>query len=140
MDEKKGQIAHRRMVAVRGSLRNHGRNNDLPATSYATSVRLNSRKMNIQLIANEENQDRAQCGQNEAGGMISFICRARKHVGNAAADDRSDDAEHDCPENRYVHVHHRFRDDARDQPNKNIPDQVKHAFSLSFTVRTSHHS
>jgi hypothetical protein len=64
--------------------------------------------------------------------MISFICRARKHVGNAAADDRSDDAEHDCPENRYVHVHHRFRDDARDEPNKHIPDQVKHTFYPSF--------
>jgi hypothetical protein len=24
-----------------------------------------------------------------------LTCRARKHVGNAAADDRSDDAEHD---------------------------------------------
>jgi hypothetical protein len=26
--------------------------------------------MNLQLIANEENQDRAQCGKNEAGGMM----------------------------------------------------------------------
>ena len=34
--------------------------------------------------------------------MIAFICRARKHVGNAAADDRSDDAERDRPEKRYV--------------------------------------
>ena len=56
-------------------------------------------KMNLQLIANEENQDRAQCGKNEAGGMISFVCRARKYVGNAPTDDRSDDAEHDRPEN-----------------------------------------
>ena len=40
--------------------------------------------MNLQLIANVENQDRAQCGKNEAGGMISFVCRARKHVANAA--------------------------------------------------------
>src|ERR1700730_5394793 len=67
-------------------------------------------KMNLQLIANEENQDRAQCGKNEAGGMILFVCRARKHVGNAAADDRSEDAEHDRPEDRYMHVHHRFSD------------------------------
>ena len=78
--------------------------------------------MNVQLKANVENQDRAQCGQNQAGGMISFVCRARKHVGNAAADDRSDDAEHNRPEDRYVHVHHRFRDNPRDQPNENIPD------------------
>ena len=57
--------------------------------------------MNLQLKADVENQDRAQRGKNEAGGMISFDCRARKHVGNAAADDRSEDAEHDRPEDRY---------------------------------------
>src|ERR1035441_6036329 len=47
-------------------------------------------KMNLQLIANVEGQDRAQCGENEAGGMISFVSRARKHVGNGASEDRSD--------------------------------------------------
>ena len=41
--------------------------------------------MNIQLIANVENEDRAQRGKNEAGGMVSFVGRARKHVGNCAA-------------------------------------------------------
>ena len=56
--------------------------------------------MNLQLIADVENQDRAQCGKNEAGGMISFVFRARKHVSNGAAEDRSDDAEHDRPERR----------------------------------------
>jgi hypothetical protein len=69
--------------------------------------------------------------------MISFIRRARKHVCDTAADDRSDDAEHDRPGKRYVHVHHRFRDDARDKPNQYIPDQVKHTFSPSFGFRTS---
>ncbi len=71
-------------------------------------------KMNPQLIANEENKDRAERRENEAGGMIAFVFRARKHVGNGAADDRTDDAEHDRPEDRYVHVHHRFRDNPRD--------------------------
>jgi hypothetical protein len=47
--------------------------------------------MNLQLLANEENRDRAQYRKNQAGGMISFVLRARKHVGNGAADDRSDD-------------------------------------------------
>jgi hypothetical protein len=70
--------------------------------------------MNVQLIANEENQDRAQRGKNQAGGMIAFVCRARKHVGNGTPNDRSDDAEHDRPEDRDVHVHHRFRDNSRD--------------------------
>src|SRR5690242_19656869 len=36
--------------------------------------------------------------KNEAGGMISFVCRARKHVSNGTANDRSDDAEHNRPE------------------------------------------
>ena len=81
-------------------------------TVLSESVKLG--EMNLQLIANEENQDRAQCGKDEAGGMKSFVCRARKHVGNGAADDRSDDAEHDRPEDRYVLVHHRFRDNPRD--------------------------
>ena len=91
--------------------------------------------MDIQLEAKVQNQNRAQCGQNETGGMIAFICRARKHVGNAAADDRPDDAERDRPEKRYVHVHDVFRDNTRDKPNKKIPDQVEHAFSPSFVFR-----
>jgi len=66
--------------------------------------------MDPQLVANVEDQDRAQRGNNEARGMISFVCRARKHVGNAASEDRPEDAEHDRPEDRYVHVHHRSRD------------------------------
>jgi hypothetical protein len=86
--------------------------------------------MNLQLIANEENQDRSKCGKNQARRVISFVSRARKHVGNTAADDRSDYAQHDCPKHRYMHVHHRFRDDPRDQPDKNIPDEVKHTFFL----------
>src|ERR1039457_5611156 len=75
-------------------------------------------KMNLQLIANEENQYCAQCGKNEASRMIPFVCWARKHVGNTATDDRSDDAEHDRPEDRYVHPPHRFRDTPRMSLNK----------------------
>jgi hypothetical protein len=61
--------------------------------------------------------------------MKSLVCGAGKHVANAAADNRPNDAEHDRPEERHVHVHHVFRDHARDQPNKHIPDQMKHFFS-----------
>jgi hypothetical protein len=70
--------------------------------------------MDIQLIAKEQNENRAKRGKNEAGGMISFVCRARKHVSNATADDASNNAEHDRPENRYVHVHDVFSDKPRD--------------------------
>jgi len=78
--------------------------------------------MNVQFQTKVEYQDRAKRRKNEAGGMKSSGCRVRKHVGHGAADNRSDDAEHDCPENRHVHVHHRFRDNPRDQPNNNVPD------------------
>src|SRR5205809_8055966 len=74
--------------------------------SFPLSGLENAGKMDIQLDTNVENQDRAKCGKNEAGGMKSSGCRRRKHMGNRAADDRSDDAEHDCPENRHVYVHH----------------------------------
>ena len=63
-------------------------------------------KMNFQLIANEENRDRAHSGTNEARRMVPFVCRTRKHVANAATDDRSDDAEDSCPEDRHMDVHH----------------------------------
>lgn len=78
------------------------------------NTRLDLGKMNIQLKANVENEDGAERGQNEAGGMIAFICGAGKHVGNAAAEDRSDDAEHDGPEDGHVHVHRGFGDKAGD--------------------------
>ena len=80
----------------------------------AASTGLDLGKMYLQLVANEENQNRAKGGKNEAGGMISFVCGARKHMGNGTADDRSDDAEHDRPKNGHVHVHHRFRDNPSD--------------------------
>jgi len=77
--------------------------------------------MDVQLEADEEDEDRAECGKDDTGGMKSSA-RRRKHVGNSSTDDRSDDAEHDRPENRHGHVQYRFRDKARDQPNNNVPD------------------
>ena len=72
------------------------------------------RKTNPQFVADKENQDRPERGKNEAGGMVSFVCRPRKHVGDGAADDRSNDAEHNRPENRHVGMHDGFRDRACD--------------------------
>jgi len=69
--------------------------------------------MDVQLKANEEDEDRAKRGKNDTGGMKSSA-RRRKHVSHGAAYDRSDDAEHDRPENRHVHVQHRFGDQPRD--------------------------
>jgi hypothetical protein len=43
--------------------------------------------------------------------MVSFVSGAKKQVGNAAAEERSDDAEHDCPHEAQVDVHYGLRDD-----------------------------
>ena len=54
--------------------------NDPPEAGYSfpLSCLENAGKMDIQLNANVEDQDRAKCGKNEAGGMKSFVCRLRK--------------------------------------------------------------
>jgi len=91
------------------------------AYSFPVSLFEDAGEMDVQPNANVENQDRPKRGKNDAGGMKSSG-RRRKQVRNGSADDRSDDAEHDCPENRHVNVHHRFRDNPRDQPNNNVPD------------------
>ena len=72
--------------------------------------RSNLGKVNLQLVANEEYQDRTQGRENNPSRMKSWIGRARKHVRDSTADDRSDDAENDRPEDRHMHMHDRFRD------------------------------
>jgi hypothetical protein len=86
-----------------------------------TGTALDRGKMNIQLIANEKNQYRAQRGKDKPGGVKSFVSGGRKYVGNAAAENRSNDAERDRPEERNVHMHYRFRDDACKQSDNQIP-------------------
>ena len=68
--------------------------------------------MNSELVANEENHDCAQCRKNEARRMISLISGANNQVGNGAAEERSNDAEHDGPREGQVHVHHGLRDNS----------------------------
>ena len=66
-----------------------GRGQRPAATVFLFPDLENAGKMDVQLEANVENQNRTKCGKNDAGGMKSFVCRVRKHVGNRAADDRS---------------------------------------------------
>jgi hypothetical protein len=93
-----------------------------------------AREMDVQLKTNIEKQDRAKRGKNDSGGMKSSTWRG-KQVCNGPADDRSDDAEDDRPENRHVNVQHRFGDNSRDQTHHNVPDQVNHIFSPSCAFR-----
>jgi hypothetical protein len=70
--------------------------------------------VNIEVVANEENQDRSQRRENQARRMISFVSGAEEQVGYGATENGSDNAEHDCPYERQVHVHYGFRDNARE--------------------------
>ena len=60
--------------------------------------------MDIQLVGNEENEDRTQRRKDEAGWMIPFVSGAKEQVGNATAEERSDDAEDDRPNEGQMHV------------------------------------
>src|SRR5258708_39740400 len=51
------------------------------AASYPRLERINRRKLNLQLVANVEDQHRTQRGKNEAGGVISCLHSARKKMG-----------------------------------------------------------
>ena len=60
---------------------------DLLLRRHPVCLESDLRKMDIQLVASIENQDRAQRGKNQASRMVPFVRRARKHVANAATDD-----------------------------------------------------
>jgi len=96
-----------RVVAYLGELDERGRIGVQQAVQPACiSLLPNDGKMNVQFVANEENQNRAQRGKNESGGMISLVPRAQEHMGKSAPEERSDDAENNRPEDRHVHMHH----------------------------------
>lgn len=70
--------------------------------------------MDAQFVANEQNKNCTQRRKNEAGRMKAFICRSREQVRYGSPDDRTDDTEHDGPENGHVYVHHGLRYDSSD--------------------------
>jgi hypothetical protein len=88
------------------------------------------RKLDLQFLADVENEDRAEGGKNQAGRVEFRVGRSPKQVGHGAPDDRSDDAENDRPENRHVFMHDPFRGRSRDESNENVPNQVKHNFAF----------
>jgi hypothetical protein len=83
--------------------------------------------MNLQPVADIEHEDGSQGGENEAGGMESFIGWAGKEVSHGAAENRANDAEHNGPEEREMRVHDGPRETSGDEPNKNIPNKVEHS-------------
>ena len=70
------------------------------------------READIELVTNEQDQNGAQCREDQTSRMKSWIPRRCEHVCDGATNDRADDSEHGCPEDREVDVHDRFRDQA----------------------------
>ncbi|MEO6969390.1 MAG: hypothetical protein ABI217_00660 [Chthoniobacterales bacterium] len=52
-----------------------------------------------------------------------------------SANDGANDSQDDRPEDRYVGVHDRFGEDAGNESDENVPDEVKHSFVVP-TVRS----
>ena len=85
---------------------------------------LHVRKSNLEFVANKQHQDRTQSGENKTGGMKTLVAWRHEHMSNGASNDGADDSQHNRPEDGEMSVHDRLGDDARDQPNENIPNEV----------------
>ena len=51
-------------------------------------------------------------------------------MSNGASNDGADNSQRNRPEDSQMSVHDRLGDDARDQPNENIPNEVQHPDSF----------
>ena len=51
-------------------------------------------------------------------------------MSNGASSDGADNSQYNRPEDSEMSVHDRLGDDARDQPNENIPNEVQHPDSF----------
>jgi hypothetical protein len=56
--------------------------------------------------------------------MKTLVARRHKHMSNGASNDGTDDSQYNCPEDGEMSVHDQLGDDARDQSNENIPNEV----------------
>ena len=54
-----------------------------------------------------------------------------KQVGHSAADNRTDNTEHDCPRDRQMRMHQRLGDATDEEADKDIPNKVKHIFVVA---------
>jgi hypothetical protein len=47
-----------------------------------------------------------------------------------SANNRADNPEHNCPQERQMRMQQRFRDAARKETDNDVPDKMKHVFLL----------
>jgi hypothetical protein len=55
-----------------------------------------------------------------------------KQMGHSAPDNRANNTEQDCPRDRQMRMHECLGDTTHEEPNKDIPDEVKHVFLFNF--------
>jgi hypothetical protein len=72
------------------------------------------READPQFVADKEDENRTEGRKNKTGRMVLLIGGSRKDVSYGPAEDRTDNAEHDRPEDRHMNVHDRFGDRPRD--------------------------
>jgi hypothetical protein len=77
---------------------------------YAASI---TQRQFVHWLTFGSTRARAKRRKNNAGGMKTSAARTPKQMGDRPANDRPDYSEHDCPNNRHLHVHDRFGDQAR---------------------------
>ena len=65
-------------------------------------------KMDLELEANVQNQNRSKRRKDESSRMKAFIGRAAEYVGNGTANNGTYDAQRNCPKKGHVDMHHRF--------------------------------
>ena len=63
------------------------------------------REMDVQLVADEQNEDRAERRKDNARRMEAWVAGLRKNMSDGSTKKRTDDAERNCPEDRHVYVH-----------------------------------
>ena len=89
--------------------------------------------MQVELVPKKKSQDRSKYGNDYAAGMKSVSGAWRiKQMGYGTADNRADNAQHDCPRDRQMCMQQRFCDATRQETDDDIPDKMKHVFLVTF--------
>ena len=106
---------------------------ELPTRKSAADSALTARQTQVELVPEIKDEDRSKYGNDYAAGVKSASGAWRiKQMGYGTADNRADNAQHDCPRDRQMCVQQRFCDATRQETDDDIPDKMKHVFLVTF--------
>ena len=90
---------------------------------------LTARYLQAEPVPEIKDQNRPEDGNDQTAGMKSASCAWWiKQMRYRSADNRADNSKHHCPCDRQMCMHKRFRDTAREEPDNDISDKMKHDF------------